>query len=187
METFLGHSKWLRLTMDWKQTNKNLWKITMIITREERGWKKAKWGRGGQIPGNERKLDFGWWVCSRVHRHWITILYTWKLYTVINQFTPKHTLPKKEEKVCKSTHCTLRPQPLFLTSFLECRCPNRSLTTPFGQDIELLFSANIDCPMSKDLYALHCGRLSREKLACLLHNLLVGSPTVYPRALMSRS
>lgn len=32
----------------------------MVFTRGKRGWEDREVGKGGQIYGNVRKLDFGW-------------------------------------------------------------------------------------------------------------------------------
>lgn len=43
-----------------------------------------KEGRRGQIRGDGRRLDSGWWTHNRVYKCHIIEMYTWTLYDVIN-------------------------------------------------------------------------------------------------------
>ena len=45
-------------------------------------------GKGGQIHGDWRRFDFGWWARSATYRLWIMEIYTWNLYNLINQCHP---------------------------------------------------------------------------------------------------
>ena len=52
----------------YKQTNKNsLTQTTELWLPQGRGWGEVK-GRGGQIYGNKRRFDCGWWAHNAIYR-----------------------------------------------------------------------------------------------------------------------
>lgn len=42
----------------------------------EREWAEVETGKGGQIYGDQRRLDFGWWAHGAIYRWRILELYT---------------------------------------------------------------------------------------------------------------
>lgn len=50
-----------------KQTHRN---NRMVVSRGERGSRKGEVGKGDQIGGSRRKLNFAWQVCNKVHSYY---------------------------------------------------------------------------------------------------------------------
>ena len=40
----------------------------MVVARGKRQWGKAVKGKGGQIYGDRRRLDFGWWTHNGIYK-----------------------------------------------------------------------------------------------------------------------
>ena len=68
-----------------KWTNKNKkQKLTGTSNRE----KGLEGSQEGQIYGDEKRFDFGWWPHTAICTWCIIELYTWNLYNFINQCHP---------------------------------------------------------------------------------------------------
>lgn len=70
----------------------------MVATREEGRLGQDEKGKRGQICGDGRPLDFGWWAHTEMDRGDIIELHTWKLYILIIQRHPS-TFNNTKKKV----------------------------------------------------------------------------------------
>ena len=70
---------------------------------EEKGVGEVEEGKEG-IHGDGKRLDLGWWTHNTIYRWCITELYTWNLYSFINQCHPnKINLKREKKRMCHST------------------------------------------------------------------------------------
>lgn len=74
----------------------------MVVTKGE-GWGAVK-GKGGQIYGDGRWFNFGWWAHNAIYRPCITEMYTWNLYNFLNQNHPKKFNLKIKIKLTKKSN-----------------------------------------------------------------------------------
>ena len=68
------------------------WKLidtdkSMVVTRGKGGGWVVK-GKGGQIYGDKRQFDRGWWVHNAIHRSCVIEMYILNLYGLIDQCHP---------------------------------------------------------------------------------------------------
>ena len=79
---------------DNKQTHSHRWQHGGY--QRGRELEEEEEGKKGQIYGNRRRPDFGWWAHNPIYRWCVIKLYTWNLHNVIKQCYPINLLFKKE-------------------------------------------------------------------------------------------
>ena len=77
-----------------KETNTHRHRQEYGGDQREGGWGTVK-GKGGQIYGDGRRFDFGWWAHSVIHRSCIIEPYPRDLYDLTNQCHPSQFNLKK--------------------------------------------------------------------------------------------
>ena len=60
----------------------------MVVTRGVVGGGVDEEGKGGQICGDGRRINFGWWALSTIYKWCIIELYTRNLWNDIKQCHP---------------------------------------------------------------------------------------------------